>query len=535
MSVAVMDDHHGPVRDPDIIMASPDTLGDCLKGREEPHLAGAITQELSSIMATSSIVSASALSATSSNSASPGSSCPPLDQPKPYSFTPPSRPSSTPFPLHDHRSPTSCHFDGTITGSRSQQGPDQAHGAPAKANDTNARPSLLGLPQELQEVIIDHIFGYRISVAAKSRTEMYVKKWSKAPRYARRRELADLALVSPVWRDLVQERLFQHIRLKGDETTFYDAAFFFQLYPHLQGYVRHLEVWFPVFSTVYLPSMADRVLPVQPASYQYRSPSPAYAATLHDVFSLVAYLLTNVVVLTIEGGDRKKAPQVRHVRPGVLDVLPSLPSVETLVTRGQWNLMRADRDFERVLSALPNLKEWQGAYDKPKSKSYLAMACLLPSIPANLTSLHLVMEPDYRREYTVPLFFVKVTRQLHFCNFLALPARQLEHLCFTGRVCPTFFNELVANSDPRYSKLRSIDITLKNNCHPFSKVSDTGSGIHEPHFIERFEELVLAAVRALPKLPLLQHLRIRFVDLGMFHLYGRRGLLCFHSRAIPAA
>lgn len=514
MSTAVVEERHGPTRDPDVMMTSFDAQAENFKTRDGPHLSGAVSQEFSTIISSSSLVTASVLNATSSNPVSPGSPRP-RDQPKTYSFTPPSRPSSTPFLLHDHRSPTACLLNSSITDSRSDLDLSQSQGVPPRLDDAKTAASLLGLPQEIQEVIIDHIFGYRISVVARSRTEMHVKKWSKSPRYARRKELANLSLVGPLWRDLVQGRLFQHIRLKGDESTFHNAATFFQTHTHLQNYVRHLEVWFPVFSSVYIPSMPDtagRLLPVQPAPYQYRAPT--CAATLHDVFSLVAYLLPNVAVLTIEGGDRKKAPQVQHVRSGMIDDLPMLASVETLVTRGQWNLLRTNRDFDRVLSALPNLREWQGAYDKPKSKSYLGMAGLLRSMPGKLASLNLVMEPDYRREYTVPLFFVKVGREIHFCQYLAAATRRLEHLSFTGRVCPTFFNDLVACGDPRYSKLRSIDVTLKNNCYPFTMMSETGSGIHEPRFIEGFEKTVIAAIRALPKLPMLEHLRIRFVDLG---------------------
>ncbi|CRK38325.1 hypothetical protein BN1723_018675, partial [Verticillium longisporum] len=68
---------------------------------------------------------------------------------------------------------------------------------------------------------------------------------------------------------------------------------------------------------------------------------------------------------------RKKAPMVQHSSwAGPNDwALPILESVRTLVTRGQWNLMRTDEDFKSILSSLPNLTEWHGSYSKPKSKS----------------------------------------------------------------------------------------------------------------------------------------------------------------------
>lgn len=65
------------------------------------------------------------------------------------------------------------------------------------------------LPIEIHEVILDHLFGERMSPAAVKAPAQTVT-WSKALRHPRRKVLSDLALISRVWRPLVQDRIYRH-------------------------------------------------------------------------------------------------------------------------------------------------------------------------------------------------------------------------------------------------------------------------------------------------------------------------------------
>jgi hypothetical protein len=112
--------------------------------------------------------------------------------------------------------------------------------------------------------------------------------------------------------------------------------------------------------------------------------------------------------------------------------------------------------------------------------------------------------------------------KVHFCQRLAYAAASpsLEHLSYTGRVCKQFFLDLMAkNKDTRTSRLRSIDLTVKNCCRHVVHWNETGSGITDMNFINAFEALVLAGIRALGKLKAVEYLRIRYVDLGTSHSF----------------
>lgn len=218
-------------------------------------------------------------------------------------------------------------------------------------------------------------------------------------------------------------------------------------------------------------------------------------------------------ILTLEGGERKKPPMVQHFQHTELLALPIIDSVRTLVCKGQWNLMRSNEDFQNIAAALPNLNEWHGSYAKPKSKSYISMATILPKLPRTLTHLNICLEADYRREIICPDFFKKVGNHTHFCVEMAKSIPTLEHLAYTGRVCHAFFEEAVKLTNARESRLKSIDLIVKNCCRP-TFLWNNGSGITDMAFIMAFETLVISGVKALDKLAALEFLRIRFIDLG---------------------
>ncbi|KAM0498981.1 hypothetical protein D7B24_007147 [Verticillium nonalfalfae] len=482
----------------------------------------AAEEELTHIMA-ASIIGNTVLNI-ASNPVSPGSSSPPLDQTKGSDFVPPTRPSSTPFP-HSEPRHANYHY---LSGDEDML--DFEHDAGFTTTPYSEhfetvpemKLSLLDLPSEVHEMILDHLFGYRVSTKSKSSVDMQsvTKSWNTALRHSRRRELSELALINHTWRILIQQRLFRHLKLKATIDSVHAAVTFFAAHDELRYYVKHIELWFPVFQPKYGPLALSSALALPTVTSDGLTNAtytlPANNCTLEEALLFVAETLPFVMILTLEGGERKKAPMVQHSSwAGPNDwALPILESVRTLVTRGQWNLMRTDEDFRSILSSLPNLTEWHGSYSKPKSKSYLSMARVLPDLPAaHLKSLHLCLESDYRREVTYPAHHVKVCRSVHFCTKLAEAVPQLEHFSYTGRICKSFFRVLAELTDPRTTRLKSIDITVKNCCRPVPVFHESGSGIQDTGFIDAFELLVAQGIRALQKLRSVDYLRIRFVDL----------------------
>jgi hypothetical protein len=467
---------------------------------------GNATVELASIMMAAS------------NPVSPGPN-PPLDPERMQEFIPPTRPSSTPFPQPEPRS-TELRCSSCPTNRLLSSNTLDSAGLPAPpSTGTSANTGLNDLPTEIHECILDHLFGFRVSATSKSS----ITRWGTALRHPRRKELSELSLVSGAWRILIQERLYRHIKLKASIESLRSSMAYFSARPHLRSYVKHVEIWFPVFHPKHRPlalSNANTLPTVTPdglttASYVL----PMDNCSLEEAFYFVAESLPEVCVLTLEGGERKKAPKVRHwIRNSgeqSVRVMPKVHSVRTLISKGQWNLIREEDDFQNIMSALPNLQEWHGSYSKPKSKSYLTMASILAK-PMRLTSLDLCIEGDYRRELSFPPYILKVSSRVHFCSRLATGAASpsLEHISYTGRVCKQFFIDLMSKSkDPRNARLKSIDLTVKNCCRQVAHWNESGSGITDMNFINAFEELVIAGIRALGRLKSVEYLRIRYVDL----------------------
>lgn len=67
------------------------------------------------------------------------------------------------------------------------------------------------LPIEIHEAILDHLFGERASTfTTASPGKAFARNWAKALRHPRRKVLSNLALISSVWRPLVQDRIYRH-------------------------------------------------------------------------------------------------------------------------------------------------------------------------------------------------------------------------------------------------------------------------------------------------------------------------------------
>jgi len=473
---------------------------------------------------------------TASTPATPGPSTPtasslplpPLDQLKvdehEEDIVPPLRPKSTPFPQADM-------VEGDIQCSQRSSLPDrmdlddQVHTSiPAASSNATFRQ----LPGEIHECILDHIFGVRAATSSKSPNgggSKVLRSWGTALRHSRRREVAELALVTDKWRELIQERLYRHLKIRGTKDEVDVASLWFHKHPHLCSYVKHIEIWFPVFQQKNPAFDRTHRVPSPDRSTLIRSlaladntntnvtyQSPSNNCTLFEIFLFVQLTFAAACILTLEGGDRKKPPMVRHFL-GSTTVLPSLPQVKTLVCKGQWNLIRENADFQNLANALPNLKEWHGSYARPKSKAYISMATIVPHLPQFLTHLNICIEADYRREAVSPMFFKKVTAKAHLCAELAKAIPTLEHLAFTGRICGCLFDHGAKFSNPRETRLKSVDLVVKNICRPTHIWSD-GTGITDMSFIGAFESLVHSGVKSLERLKALDYLRIRFIDLG---------------------
>lgn len=395
------------------------------------------------------------------------------------------------------------------------------------APPSSAESTLNGLPVEIHDLILDCLFGVRVS--ATSRTHSMpagTRNWATALRHARRRELSALALVSSYWRAQVQRRMFRHIKLKATSGSLYDTGLFFKQHPWLAKYVAHVELWFPVFESqgngddllvevLLPPSTSGQFInsPYMTATYTHAPYTKR--CTLEEAFEFVRTFFNGVNVISLEGGERKKAPQIVHRREAMHIVQP-IPSVHTLICKGQWNIFRHEHDFAYVFAWLPNLQEWHGSYSKPKAKSYLTMGAYLPSLHSTLKTLNLRLEADYRQEPVFPDYFCKVLSSTHFCKPLAQATAKLEHLTFTGRVCGEYFKMLRRSPDLATSRLKSVDFTVRNCCNtnPQEWAAKSGSGITNSHFIAAFEKLVVEGIRALGAIRSLEYLRIRYVDLG---------------------
>ena len=72
---------------------------------------------------------------------------------------------------------------------------------------SKVKTHLTDLPEEIQQIILDVILGGLKSV---SEQKNGTRNWSNAMRHPRARELSNLALVTPPWRRMVQERLYRH-------------------------------------------------------------------------------------------------------------------------------------------------------------------------------------------------------------------------------------------------------------------------------------------------------------------------------------
>ena len=327
------------------------------------------------------------------------------------------------------------------------------------------------------------------------------------------------------------------------------------MHRHLQEHVRHFEVWVPVWEgrrvrqpipdpvrqLLFPPTISTSMLGTyniatdETKNITLPFQTGFYNATLDEIFGCAKTLFPKACALTIEGGNCRKPPMIQHFRqkfPTPLACtsnmypayqqfmnlqfgrLPQLTNIRTIVLKGAWNIIRQESDFTNLTTALPNLREWQCAYSKPKSRAYAAICASLKQVPPTITHLSICLEGlDYKSNQSLRKWH-KIYPANHICHDLGRIFPQLETLTYTGRVCAClFYTARKAASDSRdYSHLRSVDLIVKNCCRETTNFND-GTGIHNWAFIQAFAALVLAGVRALDALTQLNFLRIRFIDL----------------------
>ena len=408
------------------------------------------------------------------------------------------------------------------------------------------RAGLQELPEEIQQSILDILMGTLGSISSSAvNTTHAMRNWSSAMRHPRCRQLSDLALVSEIWRRMIQERLYRHIKIKGTQSGLAECADWFLTQSHLQQYVRHIEIWVPVWErragqfpqftelsgtmTYEEHAISHNVLAVTPLtapnrrnSQEVENINQAYQlassnTTLDEIFACVSCLFPEVCILTIEGGHCKKPPMIRQFREknksGHPQKLEMLSSIRTLILKGAWNLLREQSDFELMAAALPNIREWHCTYSKPKTKAYHTITNVIRHFPTTITQLNICLEGFYSKESTPAAKMRVLQIEHHLCKDLGRIMPQLEALAFTGRVCRQLFISAVESAfNSRKPRIKSLDLVVKNCCRD-SNAWDDGTGIHNSSFIRAFETLVTSGVGTLMFYPQLNFLRIRFIDL----------------------
>lgn len=358
------------------------------------------------------------------------------------------------------------------------------------------------------------------------------------------------------------------VRTKGTKEELEECEKWFLNHRYLQSYVKHLEIWVPLWevkdgrsgirTTVEVVFNEGRAAPratqagwftgnqarhfVESTNIALAYQPASHNATLDEMFACVNKIFPQVCAITVEGGHCKKPPRIPYFRqtqtlprndltisgepsypqtfksltPDYKPQLAILPKVTTLILKGAWNIIRTDTDFQTLSRALPNLREWHCAYSKPKTDGYIAVCGILQHFPRTIVRLNLCLEGLYAKEDISATKWRKVYPAHHACLDLGLLGPQLERFTYTGRMCGKLFESAstaaITGSRDR-PLLKSVDLVVKNCCRESLTNWTDGTGVHHLEFILLFRKLVIEACRALAIYTELSHLRIRFIDL----------------------
>ena len=440
--------------------------------------------------------------------------------------------------------------------------PIPQHGGPSTQiptesnnSDTPRGLSLCDLPTEVQGKVIDYIFGDMHSVSSNSHS-LRGKNVSSLMRHPRRKAVSDLALVSKDFRALVQERIYRHIKIKGTRGGLRECEEFFLEHWLLREYVRHIEVWVPVWgdkgslandeSFAVLRTGAPRHLnyplahqPDEGQLVERMGPilrPQTTTATLAEIFSHIAVFFDHAKVFTLEGGHCKKSNMIRHFNSIFVEehVLTVLPSIRTFAMRGAWNVMREHNDWPHIQKALPNVEEWHCSYAKPRLEAETVINHILLRPPHQWRSVNICLDGMYSKDTGTLGSSSRLadSRQIHLCDRLGNMIPQLESLSFTGKVCENLWKialKSLNRSKSTECRLQSLELVVKSCCRRRITTADPisgeeieeelggimadGAGISNLIFIKAFERLVLSTVDALKWATNLKYVRIRYIDL----------------------
>ena len=419
------------------------------------------------------------------------------------------------------------------------------------------KQSLNDLPLEVQGKILDFIFGDMHSVHAGS-TSLRGKSVASLMRHPRRKAVSDFALVSPQWRELVQERIYRHIKIKGTRAGIQESAEFFSDHSHLTQHVRHIEFWVPVWGDkaslvtdesiealrqnrsrqVHYPLAEQADEGFMPASdwLGLTFKLSVQTATLSEIFEHISYFFPNSRVFTLEGGHCKKSNMIRQfpkvLFPGDQRQLSRLPNIRTFAMRGAWNIMRQYSDWKTMQAALPCVEEWHCGYAKPRMEADITINEILLRLPSRLRNVNISLDGMYSKDpTTLGSSTLPGHSHQHLCERLGAILPQLESLSFTGKICECMWSSAIQSLSKKKeeSRLQALEIVVKSCCRQrvtsidvetgetvvdeLGGVMADGAGITNLIFIKAFERLVLHTVNALAYFPNLKYVRIRFIDL----------------------
>lgn len=416
--------------------------------------------------------------------------------------------------------------------------------------------SIHDLPLEVQGNILDYIFGDMHAVYT-ANNSLRGKNVASSMRHPRRKAVSDLALVSKTWRELVQGRIYRHIKIKGTRAGLGESVEFFTCCPHLTKHIRHIEFWVPVWgdkaSLERTPELA--MAPTGRNGYHHLAHPgheglntitandllgfnfklSTYSATLQEIFYHISVFFSEAKIFTLEGGHCKKSNMIRHFQnqlfPQPHQALAKLPNIRTFAMRGAWNIMRDYNHWRTISTALPNIEEWHCGYAKPQPEAYSVINSILVHLPSRLKHLNISLDGMYSKDNST-LGSTPAAGVHHLCTQLGRIAPMLESLTYTGKICSCFWSAATetVRSQNLVPSLNSIEIVVKSCCRrqitaldpetgelfvtdePTSLIAD-GAGITNMPFIRAFERLTTSTVAALAQFPLLEHIRIRFIDL----------------------
>ena len=354
---------------------------------------------------------------------------------------------------------------------------------------------------------------------------------------------------------------------------------FFLNHPHLQFYVRHLQVQVPIWEKSgddhfqRYPSYVTRAEPFRhmpgyifhpmtpvpgvlldqrtSASQDFRPASKNTALT--EIFACAQALFPALFALTIECGHCQRPPQIKYFPPHPSKVLasqssktkfkipvtmgpylPTLSPVRVLILKGTWSVVRQPSELDVIMKAVPNLNEFHSAYHSFVAKGYTTMCAALraEALQPSIKHVNVSLESYYSKDPSTLEKWKEIYPGHHFCRVLGSIASSLPSLTYPGRLCGSLFSEMMKAAEkihPITPSLRRIDIIVQNVCRDLRDMHD-GTGIHNWRFIQAFEIIIFQSVAALKFYTDVNFVRIRYIDLDApdppilpaFYIEGRK-------------